>query len=193
MMNEYQNFLLSYKNIRVNSMNEAIELAKRTWYPKDHPLHYELHHPLGKLVAEWGEFLSDYMNIIYNPEYKFNPENELIDVWYYIRILAYQANANLEAFPTPETISIERIISNAIGLSNKQFQRLCKCKENNISFVNIHINSTRPMIASNYSSLVYLCSHFNLTVDQLTEASWEKLKPGSEQGEEWMKAAKITL
>jgi hypothetical protein len=49
--------------------DEAIEVALRTWYPEGHILRHNLHHPLGKLLGEWGELLDDYMKSIYKPAY----------------------------------------------------------------------------------------------------------------------------
>jgi hypothetical protein len=45
------------------NFDKAIEKALLTWYPEDHKLHFDPHHPLGKLLGEWGEFLDCYMNI----------------------------------------------------------------------------------------------------------------------------------
>jgi hypothetical protein len=39
-----------------------------------------------------------------------------------------------------------------------------------------------------YTALLLIAKHYNLTLDQLTASNWEKLKPGSERGDEWMKA-----
>ncbi len=168
-------------------MNDrSIELSLRTWYPKDHPLHFDLHHPLGKLVGEWGELLDDYMKHLYKPEYEWEPLGELVDIWYYIRILAYQTKIKLEAHAITKARDIERIIANAIREASIAFDDLCWYKEEDISTVLYDISPF--MLISNYSALVHICSLANMTIDQLTEASWQKLKPGSERGEEWVKA-----
>ena len=39
--------------------SKAIEISLRTWYPKDHDLHLSPHHPLGKLLEEWGELMGE--------------------------------------------------------------------------------------------------------------------------------------
>ena len=50
-------------------MNNAIELALKTWYPKDHPLHNDLRHPLIKLAGECGELLDLYGKHEYKPNF----------------------------------------------------------------------------------------------------------------------------
>ncbi len=163
----------------MESMNGAIELAKRTWYPEDHPLHYDLHHPLGKLVGEWGELLDDYMKHLYKPGYEWKPLEELVDIWYYIRILAYQTNISLNEMYFTEGLGIDLLISRAIEVSSSSFSFLCG---------KIDLSSMlRYLIHHNYSVLNRVCLLSDLTMDQLTEASWQKLKPGSERGEEWMR------
>lgn len=169
-------------------MNKAIELSLKTWYPKGHPLHYDLHHPLGKLVGEWGELLDDYMKHLYKPGYEWEPIEELVDVWYYIRILAYQCNKNLnDQAELPIRIftssDIDYLISSAIGEASIKFNRLCLDEARNQKCLLFGYT-----IAHNYAILRQICKLSDLTIDQLTEASWEKLKPGSERGEEWRKA-----
>ncbi len=177
-------------------MNKSIERALETWYAKDHPLHYDLHHPLGKLVGEWGELLDDYMKHLYKPGYEWNPLDELVDIWYYIRILAYQSRRKLELislshFANKELDSIEFMINCGITSTSGRFSDLLKANMENRIY-RLERNSLRSTLIYNYSILSHLCTYkefeLNLTIDQLTEASWQKLKPGSERGEEWMKA-----
>lgn len=154
---------------------EAIELALRTWRPKDHPLHLDFHHPLGKLVSEWGELLNDYMNSLYKPGYVFEPENELGDIWYYLRIFTYQNSHELRDSVSYNGIAIDQIIAQCIMTSNEWF---CGLDMEPISY----------MLNSTYSAIVQIAEQYNLTIDQLTTSNWRKLKPGSERGEEWMEA-----
>ena len=70
-----------------NTFNDQVQISLRTWYPVDHELHFNPHHPLGKLLGEWGELLDDYMKSLYKPGYVFEPVDELGDIWYYLRIL----------------------------------------------------------------------------------------------------------
>ena len=159
-------------------MNNAIELALRTWRPKDHPLHFDLHHPLGKLVAELGEFLSDYMNSRYKPDYVFEPEDELGDAWYYLRILAYQHEHKLRDSVDYTGINIDQIIAQCIIVSTEW---LC----------GLSMEPTSYMLDSIYSGIVQIGERYNLTINQLTTSNWEKLKPGSVRGDEWTKERKL--
>ena len=99
----------------------AIELALKTWYDKDHPLHFEPLHPVLGLAGEAGELLDLYKKELYKEGvswwdcakckmakgYHFERDrikfcsidgatytpkvlDELGDLWYYLRILAYQ-------------------------------------------------------------------------------------------------------
>ena len=177
------------------SFNEAIRLSLETWYPKDNPLHFGLHHPLGKLVGEWGELLDDYMKWRYKPEYgklaglPFKPLGELIDVWYYIRILAYQQDISLDE-------NFRNWFSDDQWTDGKPIDFLITCAitKAGVSFTYLHEDgrvATGIMIQTirqNFTALLKICELSNLTIDQLTKASWEKLKPGSERGDEWMKA-----
>ncbi len=159
-------------------MNRAIEQALCTWYPKDHPLHYDLHHPLGKLVGELGELLDDYMKAIYKPSYDFEPEDELGDNWYYLRILADQNNHELENSVDYLGVSTDQIIAQCIIVAAEWF-------------CGLSLEPISSMLNSIYSAIVQIAERHNLTIDQLTASNWEKLKPGSERGEEWMKAREL--
>jgi hypothetical protein len=164
----------------MSDFNEAVEMALRTWYPKDHPLHLNPHHPLGKLLGEWGELLDDYMKSLYKPCYKFKPLNELGDIWYYLRILCYQGGSY---YPKPYFISsnsIDYLIAFAMN-------------ETSMSFLNSEDNKGFFVpLDTNYSVLVRICELQNITLQQLTDSNWEKLKPGSERGEQWMQARAST-
>ncbi len=171
----------------------ATEQALRTWYPKDHPLHYDLHHPLGKLVGEWGELLDDYMKWRYKPGYgrlaglPFEPLGELVDVWYYSRILPYQVEINLELIRSFEALTIDDVdylIATAIQKINHNFIALI--------LGDLDMQKLKGALHYNYAVLNRVCELSDLTIDQLTEASWEKLRPGSERGEEWMKAREFS-
>ncbi len=169
-------------------MNNAIELALRTWRPKEHSLHYDLHHPLGKLVGEWGELLDDYMKWQYKPGYgklaglPFEPLNELIDIWYYIRILSYQTNVSLKALDVANT-KLDYLISVAIAGISYEFKDFVPKGKMSPSF--------HHELICNYSYVIAICDQSDLTINQLTEASWEKLKPGSVRGDEWVKGKNV--
>lgn len=174
---------------------ESIEKALYTWYPEDHPLHLNLHHPLGKLVGEWGELLDDYMKHLYKPGFEWKLINELIDVWYYIRILAYQAKIELKPQPIFGTADVDEIIAHAISIASKQFETECHYKRHELydlpCKLSVNIAAIGYVVTNSYSSLLHLCDRFDLTIDQLTDASWEKLKPGSVRGNEWTKEREL--
>lgn len=87
-------------------MNDAINKALSTWYPKDNPLHLDPLHPAIKLAGEAGELLDLYGKHKFKPGFDWmdckhyvtdNRDgyvplvlDELGDWWYYWRILCYQ-------------------------------------------------------------------------------------------------------
>lgn len=164
--------------------DDAIEKALLTWYPANHPLHYKPHHPLGKLVGEWGEALEDYMKMLYKPDYESEFIKELGDIWYYLRILCYQRNYqpiqysiyNGNYYDAYDLLPDE-IIAMAIDEANRAF----------LSFLRHDYYSLFALDVS-YTCLAELLNRQHLTLDELTELNWQKLKPGSERGEQWMKA-----
>lgn len=160
------------------SFDEAVEKALLTWYPKDHPLHMNPHHPLGKLLGEWGELLDDYMKSLYKPGYVFEPEDELGDIWYYVRILYHQFGYT--SFVPADNLSessLDRLMTIVIHETSLAFFGVCKGISPDSSFINL-----------SYNLILEICRRYNLTLDDLTRSNWQKLKPGSERGEEWMKA-----
>lgn len=165
--------------------NEAIELALRTWYPKDHELHSNPHHPLGKLLGEWGELLDDYMKSVYKPGYKFEPLDELGDIWYYLRILCYQNNSYYPRYSSSfiSSSSIDSLVALATSETSISFMDLLE--GNNRRYYKIFYNI---LLDTNYSVLIKICELQDITLEQLTVSNWEKLKPGSQRGGEWMKA-----
>ena len=164
--------------------NASVEMALRTWYPKDHKLHLNPHHPLGKLLGEWGELLDDYMKSLYKPGYIFWPLDELGDVWYYERILCYQEKYTPQLF----ILSPSHIMQSPMHID---LLIATVIKKTATAFVNQREVATpisRNALDINYSVIYSLCDTFGITLERLTEANWEKLKPGSERGEQWMKA-----
>lgn len=165
------------------NFNKSVEIALRTWYPESDGLHLNHYHPLGKLIGEWGELMEDQMKIQYKPNYEPETEKELGDIWYYIRILCYQIN---HVPQVPGAIadarakdmiskSINYMISYAIEKCSQAFQQL----EDHGYFWSFPLDLS-------YSILIEICKRNNITVQQLTDSNWEKLKPGSERGEQWM-------
>lgn len=161
-------------------MEKAIEIALRTWYPKDHPLHFRAHHPLGKLVGEWGELIDDYMKLLYKPNYKPDFANELGDIWYYIRVLCYQRNyqpVQFDIYNSEYDLLPDELIAMAIQEVSAAFLSLAR-----------HGYYSLFALDVSYTILLELLDRQHLTLDELTELNWQKLQPGSERGEQWMKA-----
>ena len=160
-------------------IKNAIELALKTWYPPDHPLHLNPHHPLGKLLGEWGELLDDFMKLLYKPNYKSNFTDELGDMWYYIRILSYQQNYEPKIFRMEREYSPDKLIAMAIKMVCQSFESL-KPGSNEFRF-------NRFALDESYTVLLLLLDKFGITLDELTERNWQKLQPGSVRGKEWVK------
>lgn len=162
----------------MNDFDKAVEISLRTWYPKDHPLHYNPHHPLGKLLGEWGELLDDYMKSLYKPGYEFEPIDELGDIWYYVRVLCYQKKHKPVNFSIINNESVDTVMALAMWELSRKF---------------VHINEGGKANLGNtlnwtFSALLHICNSYDITLQQLTESNWQKLKPGSERGEQWAKA-----
>jgi hypothetical protein len=154
-------------------LNKATELALKTWYSPGHSLHMGFHHPLGKLLGELGELLDDYMKSIYKPGYIFNPVDELGDIWYYLRILAYQNNHELKELGFNVRVATDIAIALVmIDVAN--------------AFVEKHMANIKLDVI--YTVLVGIAARYEITIDDLTHFNWEKLKPGSIRGDEWMEA-----
>lgn len=169
--------------------NKAIDKALLTWYPVDHYLHLNPHHPLMKIIGEWGELLDDYAKLTYKPNYEFKPIDELGDIWYYDRILTNIYDLKLVyideiTIPELDVIinihddGIDTLIDAAIYILSAQFLLMKNCKPFNIRL---------PLYFS-YSVIVEICRRYNITLQQLTDSNWQKLKLGSEYGNQWMKA-----
>jgi hypothetical protein len=118
-------------------MKDTIELALKTWYPKDHPLHSEMRHPAMKLAGEAGELLDLYGKHEYKPGFDWwyckkcgNNRHtqiddcltyaplvldELGDFTYYFRIICYIAG--IEMIPRKEpTFNSEWDIDNLLAV-----------------------------------------------------------------------------
>lgn len=169
----------------MTTFDEAIELALRTWYPEGHELRLNPHHPTGKLLGEWGELLDDYMKSLYKPDYKFDSVNELGDIWYYVRILAYQFKIDLGKVRPPNIQngeSLEIFITSVMNEITLSFILICD-----------GITPSDEFIGLSFNLILVICERYNMTIDDLTRSNWEKLKPGSERGEEWMKARVLNV
>lgn len=158
---------------------KSVEIALRTWYPKDHELHFNPHLPLGKLLGEWGELLDDYMKSIYKPGYIFEPLDELGDIWYYLRILCHQRKYK----PDHQFVNVSKgkgvdwIIATAISSLSGGFISVLHGYDCNQNHLDIQM-----------TLIVAILDRCNITLQQLTDSNWEKLKPSSERGEQWARA-----
>jgi hypothetical protein len=157
----------------MTDFDKAIDIALKTWYPKGHELHFNPHHPLGKLLGEWGELLDDYMKSLYKPGYVFEPEDELGDIWYYLRILAYQGSHILNDIVEYQDCNLDTIIADVMMHTSRAL---------------FYESDNRRFLDNSYSAIIQIAKRYNLTLDDLTASNWQKLKPGSKRGEEWMKA-----
>lgn len=177
------------------TLDQAIELALRTWYPKSHQLHLSPHHPMGKLLGEWGELLDDYMKSQYKPNYQFDPTDELGDIWYYIRILLYQnvVYPHITDYIRVRYLGVELKVSIApvnrlIASAIYQISEVVLLEGESIDHCDFY--TPESLLSMQYSTLKAIANRYGLTINDLTEANWNKLKPGSERGEQWMQARK---
>jgi hypothetical protein len=170
---------------------KAIELALLTWYPLDHHLHLNPRPPLGKLLGEWGELHDDYFKGLYKPGYIFEPKNELGDIWYYLRILSYQTNnkfGEISRVVFPEIDFVLTFSSSEIDtITNAICYQLSKFTLTNVLCDNLAIDTNfSAILNANFTAIKEIAKRYELTLNDLTASNWEKLKPGSKRGEEWM-------
>ncbi len=154
------------------NFNEAVEIALRTWYREEDPLHLNPHHPLGKLIGEWGELMNNQMKSYYKPGYIPETKSKLGDIWYYTRIGCYQLDH------TPQTIkeivfdmsekSTYYVISYTLEKLGQAFRQL----ENYGFFWSFPLDTT-------FTVLKIICKRNDITLDQLT-------KSNNKRREQWM-------
>ena len=66
--------------------------ALETWHGKDVPKNEQINHAMLQLAAEAGEVVKHWVKHMYKPEHEINRDivlDELGDLWYYVRIIAY--------------------------------------------------------------------------------------------------------
>lgn len=182
-------------------MDKAIELALKTWYDKDNPLHLDPLHPAIKLAGEAGELLDLYGKDQYKPGFSWwdcehcgygdashtlercpyisqSDENilrgtytplvldELGDLWYYVRILAYQ----LDVDPGTLAIGVNKgcsILQSLSWLSVYSSQGLN-------SFL-LGGQFSRAVVGDAYRHLLNILKHLDTDLDHLTELNYQKL------------------
>ncbi len=161
-------------------MNEAIETALKTWYPKNHKLHFDPIHPAMGLAGEVGEILNKRKKDLFKENYEWSDLDELDelgDIWYYIRILTYQCKIEM----TTRSFNEKRldIIRAELGV--------------NAMIINRNVHLWKPFKKELKKCQMWLLDYLivlEITLDELTALNWEKLKPGSERGEEWTSSQK---
>ena len=109
-------------------------------------------------------------------EHTSNFIDELGDIWYYIRILCYQRDYQPTSFLLLN-LETDELIAMAIQEAANAF----------LSYKRFRTYSVF-CIDTSYSVLLLLLRREGVNLDELTELNWEKLQPGSERGEQWMKA-----
>lgn len=187
--------------------DEAILKSLETWYDQDHPLHLDPLHPAIGLAGEAGELLDllkkerfkdgvSWWDCVHcngskevhssnltiqtgfaNCEYAPKILDKLGNLWYYLRILAYQYKVELES---PELANIRYdfdIILTRLNLDAATFL--------NELIVNARYNP--ELLDRVYYSLHYCLEKLDCTLDQLTELNYDKLKDGDHHG--WKKTA----
>lgn len=167
-------------------MNNHIEISLRTWYPKDHPLHFDPIHPAMGLVGEVGEWINKHKKNRFKPDFNFVREDELDelgDIWYYLRILSYQFN--VEKFITFYEPPLE-LTKNTLTHAMTSFSA-CSGKILSQAFSQYKSNTIIKYDIMNIYENLDLHLEFGLEVslNELTALNWEKLKPGSTRGDEW--------
>ena len=159
-------------------MNKAIETALKTWYPKNHTLHLDPIHPAMGLAGEVGEILNKRKKDLFKENYEWSDLDELDelgDVWYYIRILSYQFGIEItdRIFKVSDLDVIRANLSiNAMQVNgNFQVRKIEKAPRASLRKCQMWLNTYLKIL--------------EMTLDELTALNWEKLKPGSERGDEW--------
>jgi len=177
-------------------MNEAIEYTLKTWYPKDHKLHFDPRHPAIKLTGEAGEILDLYGKHEYKPDFDWwqcktcrnislthqNPDHdcwqyeplitdELGDWWYYWRILCYQ-----DEYSALDVIDIHQpyirdILDCLIELSHYSINVLSDYNSRIIISTVELTNAFRE-----FSNLIYT---LDLSLDDITKLNYQKLNSDS--------------
>ena len=154
-------------------MYKATELALRTWYPQDNPLHLDSEPALAGLVGEAGEIV----DLLKKSKYKYQQPvdrdkflAECGDFWYYLRIVAYQENYDLE-----ESMRRADGIVNAIVVRKKDlmYQSL-RISVDVAAIVENDICTIEEVL----QRLILMINLFDCTIDQLTELNYAKLSGG---------------
>lgn len=201
----------------MHQIDDAISKALKTWYEKDHPLHLDPLHPVIALAGEVGELLDLYKkeqfkdgvswwdcakckkSIDYHyggsPKYcsadgtKYTPKilDELGDLWYYIRILAYQSDADLSMWTNYHQVKDpSSSLPWLVRLNKKCAGLLWQLTDGHSNQLN-EIDTNKLRIA--FEHFQRLLTQLDYTLDELTELNWQKLRDGDNNG--WAIARKL--
>ena len=156
-------------------MDRHTELALRTWYPKDHPLHKDLRPAIMGLLGEAGEIVDLVKKYTYKYEKPVDRDKlleELGDYWYYLRIALYICG--LEAGDLKWTgFDDEYCLNDTQGLSIN----LCvfSVEIYRSFFFNVPVNSAA---SDALETLRRIIESFYCSIDELTELNYAKLSGG---------------
>jgi len=165
-------------------MNRGIELALKTWYPEDYPLHYEQLHPAMGLFGETGEWINKHKKGLFKPGVDLDRETELDelgDISYYYRILVYQTQTYLQ---NDTMIQQDWHIGNIRSNMALHAGRIYYAVEMGDIIKPVHLLAFKIAMNTRLYQL-------NITWDELMDLNWQKLKPGSVRGDQWRKAFDI--
>lgn len=148
-------------------MNDYQLKALETWYPPEHSLYRDLEHPLFGLVGEAGEIVDQWKKHRFKPGYECSRGeflDELGDLWYYLRILAWIMEVKLESQIFLKNNGTVDILSNLIYWSSTLL--LTRYTSQNQEG---YLNRT-------YTCLLDRLVELDCTLDELTEFNYRKLK-----------------
>ena len=174
-------------NGKGQKMNDrSVELSLRTWYKSDDPLYSDPLHPAIGLAGELGELYNLHKKKMFKPGFEYTREMELDewgDYWYYLRILCWQKNFLPWAHNFPSRLLRKEIKSDIISILHK-----LSGHSNSIIWHIIESKKSDQLdITKSYHIMKIRLDQLDCTIDRLTNLNWQKLKPGSKRGDEWMK------
>ncbi len=161
------------------------EKALKTWYQPENPLYNNPEQPTIKLAGEIGELLDLYGKHTYKPRFDwmqcktcknldithFGHNNvptvldELGDIWYYLRILAWMWDIDIQTEPEDEKDNFE-LIKEMYSLANIILQNDWTMWKKSYIIEQLFFN------------FVDLLSNCGYTLDELTELNYIKLNSG---------------
>lgn len=165
-----------------------------TWYPANHPFHLDpLPAALG-LAGEAGELIDLYKKDRFKDGFSWwecthcgttRPEDscqenytpkildELGDFWYYLRILAYQ-----QKWEIPGNWETDNAPAKFLSI----LDTLTKLNFHCAKLLGDYENIGSEKLTKVFSWFLDLVSLLDITLDQLTESNWAKLKDGDNNG-----------